>query len=49
VAVGSPGEVAEVIHRYADAGVDTVVLSPTAAEADLEGVLELAAAVREQL
>jgi len=49
VAAGPPGEVAEVIHRYADAGVDTVVLSPTAAESDLDGVLELAAAAREQL
>jgi alkanesulfonate monooxygenase SsuD/methylene tetrahydromethanopterin reductase-like flavin-dependent oxidoreductase (luciferase family) len=49
VAAGSPGEVAEMIHRYAAAGVDTVVLSPTAAEPDLEGVLELAAAARERL
>jgi alkanesulfonate monooxygenase SsuD/methylene tetrahydromethanopterin reductase-like flavin-dependent oxidoreductase (luciferase family) len=49
VAAGSPEEVAEVIHRYAEAGVDTVVLSPTAAEPDLEGVIELAAAARERL
>jgi alkanesulfonate monooxygenase SsuD/methylene tetrahydromethanopterin reductase-like flavin-dependent oxidoreductase (luciferase family) len=49
VAAGSPGEVAEVIHRYAEAGVDTVVLSPTTAERDLDGVVELAAAARERL
>lgn len=49
VAIGSPEEVAEVIHRYAEAGVDTVVLSPTAAQPDLDGVIELAAAARERL
>ena len=49
VAAGSPEEVAEVIHGYAEAGVDTVVLSPTAAEPDLDGVIELAAAARERL
>jgi alkanesulfonate monooxygenase SsuD/methylene tetrahydromethanopterin reductase-like flavin-dependent oxidoreductase (luciferase family) len=49
VAAGSPEEVAEVIHRYAEAGVDTVVLTPTAAEQDLDGVVELAAAARRRL
>jgi hypothetical protein len=44
-----PEDVVEVIHRYAGAGVDTVVLSPTPAEPDLDGVLELAAAARERL
>ena len=48
-AAGSPEEVAEVIHRYAHAGVDTVVLSPTTDERDLDGVIKLAAAGRERL
>jgi alkanesulfonate monooxygenase SsuD/methylene tetrahydromethanopterin reductase-like flavin-dependent oxidoreductase (luciferase family) len=48
-AAGSPDEAAEVIHRYAGAGVDTVVLSPTEDERDLDGVIELAAAARERL
>jgi alkanesulfonate monooxygenase SsuD/methylene tetrahydromethanopterin reductase-like flavin-dependent oxidoreductase (luciferase family) len=49
VAAGSPDEAAEVINRYAEAGVDTVVLSPTEDERDLDGVIELAAAARERL
>jgi alkanesulfonate monooxygenase SsuD/methylene tetrahydromethanopterin reductase-like flavin-dependent oxidoreductase (luciferase family) len=49
VAAGSPDEAAEVIHRYAEAGVDTVVLSPADDERDLDGVIELAAAARERL
>lgn len=49
VAAGSPDEAAEVIRRYAESGVDTVVLSPTEHERDLDGVLELAAATRERL
>ena len=48
-AAGSPEEVAEVIRRYGKTGVDTVVLSPTAAEPHLDGVIELAAAARERL
>lgn len=49
MAAGSPDEAAEVIHRYAEAGVDTVVLSPADDERDLDGVIELAAAARERL
>lgn len=48
-AAGSPAEVAEVLHRYAEAGVDTVVLSPTVDERDLDGIVELAAAARQLL
>jgi alkanesulfonate monooxygenase SsuD/methylene tetrahydromethanopterin reductase-like flavin-dependent oxidoreductase (luciferase family) len=49
VAVGSPEQVAEIIHRYAEAGVDTVVLSPTAADPDLDGIVDFAAAARQRL
>lgn len=49
VAAESPDAAAEVIHRYAEAGVDTVVLSPTEHARDLDGVIELAAAARERL
>jgi alkanesulfonate monooxygenase SsuD/methylene tetrahydromethanopterin reductase-like flavin-dependent oxidoreductase (luciferase family) len=49
VAAGSPDEAADVIRRYAQAGADTVVLSPTEDERDIDGVIEFAAAARERL
>lgn len=45
-AVGTPAEVADVIARYADAGADTVVLTPPDAAEDLEAVLDLAVQAR---
>jgi alkanesulfonate monooxygenase SsuD/methylene tetrahydromethanopterin reductase-like flavin-dependent oxidoreductase (luciferase family) len=49
VAAGSPDDAADVIYRYAQAGADTIVLSPADDERDIDGVIELAAAARERL
>ncbi|MGI8457638.1 MAG: LLM class flavin-dependent oxidoreductase [Propionibacteriaceae bacterium] len=48
-AVGEPAEVAEAVHRWVEAGADTVVLEPTEPEPDLPGFVEQAGIVAELL
>ncbi len=46
-ATGEPGAVAEAVHRWIEAGADTVVLEPTEPEPDLLGFVEQAGIVAE--
>jgi alkanesulfonate monooxygenase SsuD/methylene tetrahydromethanopterin reductase-like flavin-dependent oxidoreductase (luciferase family) len=45
-AVGTPGQVADVVRAYAQAGASTVVLQPAGTDPDMTGLIELAAATR---
>jgi len=49
VAVGTPGQVAGLVRRYAQAGASTVVLQPAGTDPDMAGLIELAAATRAML
>src|SRR6266545_120527 len=49
VAVGTPGQVADLVRRYAQAGASTVVLQPAGTDPDMAGLIELAAATRAML
>jgi alkanesulfonate monooxygenase SsuD/methylene tetrahydromethanopterin reductase-like flavin-dependent oxidoreductase (luciferase family) len=46
IAVGTPADVAAVVHRFADAGATTVVLQPAATDLSIEPFISLAAEAR---